>query len=305
MVDWFCAFEDAILESLQVLATNLQQSVAQHAWKNVIRTLCKISSVLRNFITTPDTCCAVGYQFCRLTARLINMYLSNEFRPFLLSCMTDIAQMIFCIFDGAWCSVAVMTYYHDYSVEGILMQALDTFVKMDVQDVMGLPKRREYVFRGITAALAFDCASADLLAYANVNKVWQKLSEFLLKCLQNAPLRVIVDCHAVLLKGKARECLSDSFTSSLFQELVIMVSTGTYPPDGAETCCSLIQLCHSNNSHLTEGVLEHLLEVSSAYHRVRLRCLLMMLRNPPSNVWKSFVTVFGTGSRTAPILSAW
>jgi hypothetical protein len=92
--------------------------------------------------------------------------------------------------------------------------------------------------------------------------------------------------------------------TELTEELAVILATSAVGGELIPLVCLVVERCHHAFPSECEAVLERLLEQAAAYHRVRLRCLLMMLRNPPADLATSFSRTFTHGS-SAEQISAW
>jgi hypothetical protein len=90
----------------------------------------------------------------------------------------------------------------------------------------------------------------------------------------------------------------------VIEELTVLLSTSSVPPEWTPIVCAMLQRCFNATPPSAEALLERLLGQAAAYHRVRIRCLLMMLRSQPENLSVQFSKTFATVGKTQHI-SAW
>ena len=223
--------------------------------------------------------------------------------------LCEVGKVVWAVFRGGWCNVGVMNYYGDHVAETVLNEAVRSLLRYghDVTEIMALKKERNFLFRGIASAQGFRFPSRSLRDRLNAPEVVDGTAHCLLRCLQDTPLLAIIEClHAVIMLPSTRGKISDDTLRGIFKEICVLVGTSTNPMHSLAPCCEMMLRCHQMDPHGMEAELEGLLDIASAYHRVRLRCLLMLLRNPPAgDLAKSFGNVFSVNARSTATLTAW
>lgn len=224
--------------------------------------------------------------------------------------VASIARLLSNLFKGRWCNLALMSYYGDAGLHASVSLALQFLVRCDVSDLMTLKlKRRDAVFDTVACANNLACVM-EAVDKAFTAEEHQRLNAELLRFLTAAfvahpNFNTIRAMRAVVVATP--HSLPEDQVVVTFEELVIALATNASPVEGLDDMCATITQLHAVAPAAAEAVLNSLLQSCSAFHRVRLRCLLMMLRNPPANLSLSYGNIFGRNNNatTETTLAAW
>lgn len=270
--------------------------------------VCSNGKVLEEVRCNPTPTAFVSFAFDSLDYYLRGK--EQHAQQFSVSELSTLARLIHSVLVGEWCNIGVMLFYNDTGIERVLHAALRTFISSSVDEVLSLMKRREMLFQSIIGSLSTKVVLKAIQSDSNHVQLALALAGFLVRCLKHTPMSIVLRAlkHTYAPERVVLDVSTEEVPVEMFRELCILLSTnviGTGPED-IPTACFLIERVHGRFPAETERVLERLLDQASAYHRVRLRSLLMMLKNPPASLHQSFASIFGrTLLPSESLLSAW
>ena len=227
------------------------------------------------------------------------------------SLVYDVCECIACVFSGTWVNVGVMVYYGDDAVSCTLELAVDALVATSVELLMSEEDRAVQVFKAIEICLKYvdDSGSCPLssarLHVLLAETVYARLLLCMHRCVEYSYSRPALLCLQLVLLNTPPRIVHASVCENLTRNVCSLLVTAQLSNDSIEMIFQILRVCQMLHPSTAVRVLEEMLEYCTAYHRVRLRTVLMMLRNPTSgDMTKSFVSVFGTSSKVAT-LAAW
>ena len=204
---------------------------------------------------------------------------------------------------GRWCNVGVMLYYGDTACLRSFSAVLELVVATPVQVIMSDFERSPKVFAALHAALASAAAGSAFSQGLRMTNVWTDLVPFLCRCLGYRFYDMTASCLLILLRD-ARVLIPAVTVASLCSTALITLTTTQMSEHEVLDLCEMLIACHRREPERTEAEFTALLDVASAYHRVRVRSFLTMLRNGAENAAAQYVEIFGTDSNVATV-SGW
>eukprot|EP00758_Cryptobia_borreli_P002419 Tbor_TRINITY_DN3016_c0_g1::TRINITY_DN3016_c0_g1_i2::g.17333::m.17333 len=202
---------------------------------------------------------------------------------------------------GKWCNVGVMMYYGDNTVQSVFMYMLEHCSGMPVEILLSDDKRSGNVFSAIYAALTVGANCHVLRDGLASFSVWPDVVDTLTSCLEYMFIPMVVRCLGQLLPLETLK-LDGGVCASLCRICLITLATTTVTEVDALELVDIAKCCYSRATSKCEAEIEYLLDIASAFHRVRIRSLLNSFRSPPpQGVALSYIQVFGTTSEVATI----
>jgi hypothetical protein len=229
--------------------------------------------------------------------------------------MYNICSWIASACSGAWVNLGVMMYYGDDAVVETLIHAADALLSIPVEVVVSDEQRRHRVFNVVSICLDFPYPPQALALEAAATRVWPRLLDYLVQCMSYRFSHLVLGCIGKIVlelwPNPAAPCREDLVTSRTLQSIIHEVAVSLSTVEGLHESTyhlgfEVMRSCYARDCEGSEGTFETLLSFCSAYHRVRLRSILMMLRggSTPSQAAASFLSVFGNASKQQT-LAAW
>lgn len=274
---------------------------------DAVKTWAKLALRCREHLTE-DLTSSVPTAFCSFVFDSIDYLMKVRGDDCALSVdeQNAIAVLIDAVLHGHWCNVAVMVFYGDQNIPSVLLAVVRRFIYVEPSEVMSL-KKRDAFFTAISAAFGVREATVVLRGAPDFTEVVFRLGRLLTACLRMTATVPLLSAIGMLYDRNSAALADADGVLACFRELCVMLCTNTCPSESVSTVCGVLERMHGRYGHDCEVALEVLLDQSAAYHRVRLRCLLMMLRNPPTNLAQSFGAIFTSRSAAAAeqLISAW
>ena len=212
-----------------------------------------------------------------------------------------VGDFLHSVLGGSWCNVAVMNHCGCSAIRSVVSSFLVALVESNYS-IVHFASKRDALF--LALADIFGCAFLrGYLKTAHGQTLWMKVLDYLTKCLGVAPCLSLLRATEILLEN-ASQLVDNSCVCQLFCEAAVLLATCNWPADALGIVCNVLHMCYMVEPSQCDSALEKLLEETSAFHRVRFRCLLMILRNPPVD-FTNFTSIFGGVCQTPSTLSAW
>ncbi|KAG8345342.1 hypothetical protein TRVL_03831 [Trypanosoma vivax] len=222
----------------------------------------------------------------------------------------NIALITYNLITGDWCNLGVVLAY-DNSFLHVFNGFLSLVSSTSVEVLMSSCNLREKVFQTITVALSSASNfSQQICEIIHSCGLWDVLLSSLAKCLRHTFLTdVLTAIETVLVSvgcnGEPLLCVSDYVVGDIFHEVVVYVAgCPLLDKREGEQCFRMLLKCFRLAQSVCSLRMDTLLDLCSAYHRVRVRHIYTLLRGDCSDLFYSYTTVFGCSSKVQT-LSAW
>jgi hypothetical protein len=268
----------------------------------LLKTWGKVARVCHNFLSE-DYSSPLQLTFCTFAFETIQHVIELRRGRLGADELRSVAQLLVGVLRGTWCNVAIMLYYGDNKIGSILMAALRQFVQSEPAEIMGL-KNRDAFFETILACFEVRETTVALRGSQDHAELTFALGHFLVQCLRISASTPLLKAIAVVFAPGSIIFNDASTVAQLMGELAVMLATSAVGAEWTAYVCVVVQRCFNACPLVAEDVLTGLLEQAAAYHRVRLRCLLTLLRNQPDNLAEAFAKTFQAMGPTQQI-SAW
>ena len=310
VLEWFLLRKGDIVATMSADPTALATPTI-HTWS-------LLASRCAELLLSEDLLSPLPIAFCSFLFDCLNFLLSNSNNchgssPLAsIRDLCEVAKLLVHVLDGNWVNVGVMMYYGDNSIQRLIPVVVTYFITANPVDIISLGKDSDYFFRAITAVINIRVVTDSLRENTAFRELMTALGWLLVRCLKLcagsrphlSAVFALFNSHSMLwyLPG------SVPLVFQLLRELIMMIATNTCPPGGMhDDAVHLITRCYTwNPTEVGEPCFEELLSQCSAYHRVRVRCLLTLLRSPPADITQAYARVFTTGTEQSEVtLSAW
>ncbi|KEG15087.1 hypothetical protein DQ04_00191110 [Trypanosoma grayi] len=223
----------------------------------------------------------------------------------------DIADIMYNLICGHWCNLGVFLFYSDDFFIAF-REFLSLFLSTSVELLMARRNCGERVFRAFTKAfMSRGELGTRLCELMEAEGLWQPLLRHLTKCLHYTfLLDILCTIEPVFLcmeRCSANGVISveSEIIGELFNEIVVYIAVSPHMERcEMELCFKMLFKCFEISSPICRAKMDTLLDVCSAYHRVRLRHIYALLRAGKEDALFSYLGVFGMSSKVQT-LSAW
>ncbi|KAK7198353.1 hypothetical protein NESM_000794400 [Novymonas esmeraldas] len=226
----------------------------------------------------------------------------------------DVSDVLHTFCSAPWCNVGILLYYERATVEQFFCGAVELLTTTSVQLLMS-EEGRTRVFNAMMAAVSTSGNAFQQLHLLYMRQgVWNRLVRQLNKCLSYMYAPELIDILYAIIRSdqQARQHIPqykglEEYTLAVtFNEICTLVAVAphlTYRE--MATCFGLLQACYDGAKMLCGEYADRLLDLCSAYHRVRLRLIINSLRRGDgSHLMTEYMTYFGQSSNVG-VLTAW
>ncbi|KAG5481329.1 hypothetical protein LSCM4_07040 [Leishmania orientalis] len=226
----------------------------------------------------------------------------------------DVSDILNAFCSAPWCNLGILLYYERATVEHFFCGAVELLTTTSVQLLMS-EEGRARVFNAMSAAVNSSGHTFQQLHLLYMRQgVWNRLVRQLTKCLSYLYAPELIDILYAILRSdhQARQRvpnykgLEEYTLAATFNEICILVAVAphlTYREMAA--CFGLLQMCYDGAKMLCGEYADRLLDLCSAYHRVRLRLIINSLRRGDgAHLMTEYMTYFGQSSNVG-VLTAW
>eukprot|EP00388_Colpodella_angusta_P021710 GDKJ01055211.1.p1 GENE.GDKJ01055211.1~~GDKJ01055211.1.p1 ORF type:complete len:531 (+),score=-36.83 GDKJ01055211.1:179-1594(+) len=212
----------------------------------------------------------------------------------------DSCSLIMNTLKGRWCNVGVMMYYGDYTAVNTMGLVIELIVATPVQVLMSDFERSPIVFSAIHSAIT---ASKDFTKRIRLLNAWTDLVPFLMKCMGYRFYDLIASCLLILLNDPT-VLIPSVLVSGICSVALVTLTTSPLNEHEVLNLCEILISCHRREANRCEKEFEAMLDTASAYHRVRVRSFLTLLRSGAENAAAQYIEIFGTES-TVVTIAGW
>ncbi|CAM38014.1 conserved hypothetical protein [Leishmania braziliensis MHOM/BR/75/M2904] len=226
----------------------------------------------------------------------------------------DVSDILNTFCSAPWCNLGIVLYYERATVEHFFCGAVELLTTTSVQLLMS-EEGRARVFNAMSAAVNSSGHTFQQLHLLYMRQgVWNRLVRQLTKCLSYMYAPELIDILYAILRSdhEARQRvphykgLEEYTLAATFNEICTLVAVAphlTYREMAA--CFGLLQMCYDSAKMLCGEYADRLLDLCSAYHRVRLRLIINSLRRGDgTHLMTEYMTYFGQSSNVG-VLTAW
>ncbi|KAG5481008.1 hypothetical protein LSCM1_06683 [Leishmania martiniquensis] len=226
----------------------------------------------------------------------------------------DVSDILNAFCSAPWCNLGIVLYYERSTVEHFFCGAVELLTTTSVQLLMS-EEGRARVFNAMSAAVNSSGHTFQQLHMLYMRQgVWNRLVRQLTKCLSYMYAPELVDILYAILRSdhQARQRvpnykgLEEYTLAATFNEICALVAVAphlTYREMAA--CFGLLQMSYEGAKMLCGEYADRLLDLCSAYHRVRLRLIINSLRRGDgAHLMTEYMTYFGQSSNVG-VLTAW
>lgn len=226
----------------------------------------------------------------------------------------DVSDILNTFCSAPWCNLGIVLYYERATVEHFFCGAVELLTTTSVQLLMS-EEGRARVFNAMSAAVNSCGHTFQQLHLLYMRQgVWNRLVRQLTKCLSYMYAPDLIDILYAILRSdhQARQRvphykgLEEYTLAATFNEICTLVAVAphlTYREMSA--CFGLLQMCYDGAKILCGEYADRLLDLCSAYHRVRLRLIINSLRRGDgAHLMTEYMTYFGQSSNVG-VLTAW
>ncbi|CCW63908.1 unnamed protein product [Phytomonas sp. EM1] len=247
----------------------------------------------------------------------------------------DLSEFLYCMCCAPWSNLGIMYHYERLTVEKFFSGSVQFFTFLPVDMLMSSEVGRDQVFRVMFVALATGGPVFEQLHQLLVRlNLWDRILRYLTKCLAYFYLPVILDLMFLIVhKGTAQSCddsmsecdkshrdamagspplsfytgLTERTLGLVLREVVVLVAVS--PHLEKSECIHaffLIEKCFRCARALCMDHFVRLLDMCSAYHRVRIRHIMNNLQEGHNfaTLMNLYLRCFGQSSKVS-ILAAW
>lgn len=226
----------------------------------------------------------------------------------------DVSDILRTFCSAPWCNLGIVLYYERATVEHFFCGAVELLTTTSVQLLMA-EEGRARVFDAMSAAVNSSGNTFQQLHLLYMRQgVWNRLVRQLTRCLSYIYAPELVDILYAILRSdqQARQRvpqykgLEEYTLAAVFNEICTLVAVAphlTYREMVA--CFGLLQMSFDGAKMLCGEYADRLLDLCSAYHRVRLRLIINSLRRGDgAHLMTEYMTYFGQSSNVG-VLTAW
>ncbi|CCW65187.1 unnamed protein product [Phytomonas sp. EM1] len=240
----------------------------------------------------------------------------------------DLSEFLYCMCCAPWSNLGIMYHYERHTVEKFFSGSVQFFTFLPVDMLMSSEVGRNRVFNAMLAALTTDGPVFQQLHHLLVRQnLWDRILRYLTKCLAYFYLPVILKLMFIIVHNETISGSDDnhgdavpqtpplSFYGGLLErtlslvlrEVVLLVAVSPYlEKNECVHAFFLIEKCFRRAPALCTDHFVRLLDVCSAYHRVRIRHIMNSVREGHdfSTLMNLYLRCFGQSSKVS-ILAAW
>ncbi|CCW69859.1 unnamed protein product [Phytomonas sp. Hart1] len=247
----------------------------------------------------------------------------------------DLSDFLYCMCCAPWSNLGIMHYYERHTVEMFFTGSVQFFTFLPVDMLMSSERGRNRVFSAMLAALTTDGTVFQQLHQIFIwQNMWDRILRYLTKCLAYFYLPVILKLMFIIVNKETvgggdgdgslsggddsggdsvakslsfSNCLPERTLGFVLREIVILVAVSPYlEKNECAHAFFLIEKCFRRAPALCTDHFVRLLDVCSAYHRVRIRHIMNNVREGHdfSTLLNLYLRCFGQSSKVST-LAAW
>ncbi|CCW71565.1 unnamed protein product [Phytomonas sp. Hart1] len=240
----------------------------------------------------------------------------------------DLSDFLYCMCCAPWSNLGIMHYYERHTVEMFFTGSVQFFTFLPVDMLMSSESGRNRVFSAMLAALTTDGPVFQQLHHLLVRQnMWDRILRYLTRCLSYFYLPAILKLMFIIVHNETISGynendedsiprtpplsfyggLSERTLSLVLREVVLLVAISPYlEKNECAHAFFLIEKCFRRAPALSTDHFVRLLDVCSAYHRVRIRYIKNSVREGHdfSTLMNLYLGCFGQSSKVS-ILAAW
>ncbi|KAG5507573.1 hypothetical protein JKF63_06522 [Porcisia hertigi] len=226
----------------------------------------------------------------------------------------DVSDILNSFCSAPWCNLGIILYYERATVEHFFCGAVELLTTTSVELLMS-EEGCTRVFNAMSAAVNSSGSTFQQLHHLYMRQgLWNRLVRQLNRCLSYMYAPEVIDILYAILRSdqQARQRvpnykgLEGNTLAGTFSEVCMLVAVAphlTYREMVA--CFGLLQMCYDGSEVLCGECADRLLDLCSAYHRVRLRLIINSLRRGDGEyLMTEYMTYFGQSSNVG-VLTAW
>ncbi|CUG88455.1 Hypothetical protein, putative [Bodo saltans] len=321
-------FLEWLVDNNQVIVAGMKDIRYASTRNTALQFLGTLGTVCEQAITTIEHIEPTMWEVASFGFNAIRYYLESAMVPrvggedfyFPPNCISETEMYNICSWiasacSGSWVNLGIMMFYGDEAVVETLLHAADALLSIPVEVIVSDEQRRHRVFNVVNICLDFPYPPQSLSFEVAAARVWPRLLDYLVHCMSYRFSHLVLGCIGKIVHelwpNPAQACRDDMITYRTLQSIIHEVAVALSTVEGLHESTyhlgfEVMRSCYARDCEGSEGTFETLLSFCSAYHRVRLRSILMMLRggSTPSQSAASFLSVFGNASKQQT-LAAW
>lgn len=231
------------------------------------------------------------------------------------SVVYDVADIVQSLCGSRWCNLGVLLVYERSVVERFVSGSMQLLTSVSVPMLMSAQDGRRRVFEALLVACTMEEHNVNTQMHVLLMRqcVWQTVLGHLVKCLAYCFTPELLQLIYLLIQSDEnfRQCIpqyvsiDDSVLGATFHEVSVLIAVAPrLEMRELSYTFGIMQMCFGRAPAICTDRMERLLDFCSAYHRVRLRMILTMLRQGRQDILEAYIPVFGQSSKVG-ILAAW
>lgn len=239
-----------------------------------------------------------------------------------LECLYDMFEVLKLMASGKWCNLGVVARYDELTLKTFFTGLIQAFLSISPELLMSDIKRREVLFEGLVFILENGNSTTEFMFYEWLKEEgFEKILDHAVKCLSCCYLPALI----MLIKSILTSfCAYEKFFSietrrwmdenpiiqqkilvNTFRETLFVLLTAPYLQESQIICCfRVLTLSFNQAEQSIQSLLTTLLECCSAYHRVRIRLIMSLMKGKQEDCTEIYFRYFGHTSKVE-VLTAW
>lgn len=332
----FMYIMDSVLERSREILEAIQRIIGDPEAATTALKWCACACLNAVNLSDEPELCYFSYELATFVLRVANIFLQSISSsdgesavdvPHLLNIpnaaadvgsMYELFNVMSMMCNCSWCNLGVLIHYDRRSVEMFFHGCAKLFLATPAEMVMSDQRERSRLFGALYKALEETGNALEfiLISFLRIGLL-ERLLTHLAKCLRYSfcpmllrTLLAFLSAYDRLLSRLRFDGISSLFISpsvlpQVFREVIFLIVASPFLViRDLCLCFGILELCYQHAEKECHEILFLLLNVCSAYHRVRVRCIESMLKQRRTDIVDAYVSVFGQGS-TVPNLVPW
>ena len=233
----------------------------------------------------------------RLKENFMNVHQCSDVDGAVCEALFDISIVLESLTSAKWCNLGILFHYEAETAEAVLVGCMSLLLSVPPSLVMSSGQTSHCIFAAIHSVIVLRYPSDVDTEGGSPKKLWPELARFLTKCLACSYIPVVAECLLHILRVVSPTVMEPEVYTLVAHEAATTLATVALDADGLERCCLLLYESNIRAAVEVHRALDELLKCASAYHRVRIRCLLMLLDSVDLSSHQSlstqYLSIFG------------
>lgn len=239
-----------------------------------------------------------------------------------LECLYDMFEVLKLMASGKWCNFGVVARYDQLTLKTFFSGLIQAFLSISSELLMSDVKRREILFEGLRSVLENGNTTSEFMFYEWLREEgFEKILDHAVKCLSCCFLPALIvliksiltsfcayeEMFAAAGRGRmdGKPIIQEKILVNTFRETLFVLLTAPYLQESQIICCfRVLTLTFNQAEQSIQSLLTALLEYCSAYHRVRIRLIMSLMKGKQEDCTEIYFRYFGHPSKME-VLTAW